>query len=182
MERIRNAPHAELRAILLTLCDDPADDGDLKQRIFDHLRVLQHFNGVRDSPVAIQLVRDASKAELRAVLLAICDDHVSTLNRALDFLRVLALFQEAQENEEDEKDKKDQQKRETSAQSSINHISQAQLDGAVEGNQASHFFADMTCVNCEKVFDEKENHSKACNRHQGKPCHAHVHREGVVEP
>ncbi|ROW11885.1 hypothetical protein VPNG_04987 [Cytospora leucostoma] len=168
MERIREATQDELRAITLTLCCEACDcDNDTKKRVLSHLRVLQHFRGVHlDRPATAERIREASRTELRAVLLTICEDEIATRDQALDYLRVLTHFKMLQSDEEDVENSQDSKSDETSE--FIFDFSQGQLDGTTDIDDAPGSLEEISCINCEEVFNEKTNHPRACKWHRGR--------------
>ncbi|KAK7738312.1 hypothetical protein SLS53_006119 [Cytospora paraplurivora] len=157
MERIREATHAELRATTLTLCDDSHGDNDTKKRVLSHLRVLQHFRDVHlDGLTTTEQVREASETELRAVLLTICEDAIATRDQVLDYLRLLTHFKQLQADEEDVESSHDGKSDETSE--STPDLSQGQLIGSTDIDDAPGSLEELSCINCERVFTEETNH------------------------
>lgn len=170
MERIREASVEELRAIVLTLCDD--DDDDMKQRVSSHLRVLHYYMQLPDCLTTIQRVREASKTELCAVLLTICEDRAATLNRALDCLRVLACYKKLQDDSDDVNHKQeDNDRNRLDVDVEVGQEGHLEFDGIANmSNARAPYLEDLSCIHCERIFNDENNHATACKRHHGKSC------------
>lgn len=100
-----------------------------------------------------------------AVLLTICEDQVVTRGQVLDYLRVLAQFKRLQAEERDVESSHDG-KSDATPESTLD-LSQGQLDGAADIDGASGSLKELSCINCEEVFNERTNHPRACKRHSG---------------
>lgn len=186
MEAIRDAPKKALRAIALTLCGDPDDNSDLKKRIFEHIRFLEHFHQLPNGPMTTERVRDASATVLRAVLVTICRGDPDTLNRVLDHLRVLEAYQGYQDNPEDTgnhnfQDTSNHSNKafiESPAQefsfesSALANLRLMEPQGAAEGTYMPHESPRCVSGNCESEFRGSENHASACTYHPVKLCFA----------
>lgn len=177
MERIRKASHDELRAILLTFCDDRKDDvdnNDMHKRVLSYLRVLQYLNDLPvDGPKTIDYNREASETELRAIVLTICEDSVTTRDMSLDFLRVMGYFKSLQD---------DQGVVYKNGSVSSNDVGKAQIEGTTKGSDTSYYLEELSCIECEKVYNEADNHPKACKRHSGKFDCAQKGKIGIGNP
>ncbi|ROW04703.1 hypothetical protein VMCG_04796 [Cytospora schulzeri] len=114
---------------------------------------------MRDSPTTTESVRNATKTEMRAVLLTICEDNFATLDRTLDCLRVLSRYKEFQG------DTGNVENEQVGVRGDVGQ--EAQVDGTVEWGVAPTYHEDMSCIHCEGIDNYGNNHSTAFRRHQG---------------
>lgn len=147
-----------------TLCDD---NNEMKKRVLGHLRPLRHFQKLHDCPTIAYSIGETSLTGMRAILLTMCENDGATRDRVLDYLRLLARFRKIQGSAVDINLKNTQEDKKDDRFDGNGGCGEWKDDGAAERIEALSYAEDLSCIYCEGVFSEENNHPKACKRHCG---------------